>query len=272
MKIFGKISSFFIITAFAVALSVPVFAGERTIPYPKSYDIISSGASSYLGSSNHPDSIYFAAPDYFEMQSDNDRTIISHYLTYQQTTEFTCGPASALTVLYYYGEKSYDELKISKMMGTLFAIDKNGEVGTSTAKIVNFFKSIGWDVTSSLSTAGIDGTSFEDIVTFKDFVLSCLKHGIPIMVENIYMGGHWRVIIGYDTLGSPRTQDDVLIFADSYDVNDHKQDGFMAESAENFFYTWLDLGMLPKDQRDQQWVVAYPMGTNFSQNTVPKKK
>lgn len=271
MKNFRKISILIAIVIVSV-FAVPVFAGEHTIPYPKSYDIISSGASSYLGSSNHLDSIYFAAPDYFEMQSNSDRTMISRYMTYQQTTEFTCGPASALTVLYYYGEKSYDELKISKMMGTLFAIDKDGEIGTSTAKMVNFFKSIGWNVTSSLSTADISGTSFEDIVSFKDFVLSCLKQGIPIMVENLYMGGHWRVIIGYDTLGTPRTQDDVLIFADSYDVNDHKQDGFMVESAENFFYTWLDIGMLPKDQRDQQWVVAYPKDAKFPQVPATKKK
>jgi hypothetical protein len=34
-------------------------------------------------------------------------------------------------------------------------------------------------------------------------------------------GGHWQVIIGYDTMGTEVEQDDVLIVADPYDTTDH---------------------------------------------------
>ncbi len=47
------------------------------------------------------------------------------------------------------------------------------------------------------------------------------------MVESINWGGHWRVIIGYDTMNTEQTHDDILIMMDSYDVADHKQDGYV---------------------------------------------
>ena len=66
------------------------------------------------------------------------------------------------------------------------------------------------------------------------------------------------VIIGYDTMGTETTADDVLIFMDSDDVCDHCQDGYAVASAEEFFHTWRDIGALPLDQRIQQYLIAYP--------------
>jgi len=78
------------------------------------------------------------------------------------------------------------------------------------------------------------------------------------MVENICLGAHWRVIIGYDTMGTEPTADDVLIFMDSSDVRDHCQDGYSVGNMEEFFDTWRDAGALPQDQRIQQYVAAWP--------------
>ena len=77
------------------------------------------------------------------------------------------------------------------------------------------------------------------------------------MVENVFMGGHWRVIIGYDTMGTQTIADDVLIFADTYDTADHNQDGYSIENGENFFWTWFDHQILPENERKQPFVVAY---------------
>lgn len=82
------------------------------------------------------------------------------------------------------------------------------------------------------------------------------------MVENVFMGGHWRVIIGYDTMGTQTIADDVLIFADTYDVADHNQDGYSIENGENFFWTWFDYQVLPENERKQPFVVAYPTKTD----------
>ena len=55
---------------------------------------------------------------------------------------------------------------------------------------------------------------FKIILKLLSFVQKELKAGHPIMVENVFMGGHWRVIIGYDTMGTQTIADDVLIFAE----------------------------------------------------------
>lgn len=236
------------------------FASERVIPFPKGYDTVTSGASSYAGKSDVKDSPYFKTPDYYNMKSTGSGlSIISGYKTYQQTNETSCGPAAALTVLHHYGVKTFDELKIAGLMGTIntMAADSS-ELGTSTLKIVTFFESLDWKVESSLTSADQNGVSFKAIEDFREFAISNIQNGIPIMVENIYWGGHWRVIIGYDTMNTPQIEDDILIYSDSYDVNDHKQDGYMAENVGLFYYTWIDMGMLPQGYQIQQWVTAHP--------------
>lgn len=45
------------------------------------------------------------------------RHIISQFKTYQQTTEYSCGCASALMVLKHFGADNYDEMQIGKLIG-----------------------------------------------------------------------------------------------------------------------------------------------------------
>ncbi len=137
--------------------------------------------------------------------------------------------------------------------------DEQGEYGTSTSGMVHFFEEIGWDVTSSLTEADETGYTFQDLKDFKDFILENLKNNTPIMVENIDFGGHWRVIIGYDTMGTDVLSDDVIIMADSYDTSDHFQDGYTYTNAERFFYMWFDSHILPNNQKQQQWLIAKPV-------------
>ena len=81
---------------------------------------------------------------------------------------------------------------------------------------------------------------------------------VPIMVENVEWGGHWRVIIGYDTMGTNNTLDDVLILVDPYDTCDHKQDGYVVNNGEKFFSMWFDHSMLPEEQKEQPFIIARP--------------
>ncbi|MBP2651695.1 MAG: hypothetical protein H6Q74_2520 [Firmicutes bacterium] len=195
---------------------------------------------------------YYYLKDFFNLESTSTLTILSKYKTYQQTTEITCGPAAALTVLNHFDNTRWNELKIAKIMGT-----KSG-IGTDTKGMVKFFKMIGWDVKSSLTSANKNGTSFATVQKFRNFVITNLKNNTPIIVENIDWGGHWRVIIGYDTMGTDMVADDVLILADSFDTADHFQDGYVVNSVEKFFYMWFDAHMLPQSQQQQQWIVAKP--------------
>ena len=243
---------------------------NNIIPYPQGYDTKSSGASSYANSGDHKDSPYFVNPDVYNLKSTDSLTILSNFKTYQQTKEYTCGPATALMVLEHFGEKNYDELEICDMMNTHKDLDgdnkdekgvanEQGEFGTSTDRMVSFFEKIGWDVKSSLTEGKLDGGyTFDDPLKFKEFVINNLKDNTPVMVEWIDWGGHWLNIIGYDTMGTEEFGDDVLILADPYDTSDHSQDGYQIYPAERFYYMWLDKNILPQDQSVQQWVVAKP--------------
>ena len=242
---------------------------NHVIEYPEGYDTTSAGASSFANSGDHKDSPYFSQLDVYNLKSTDTLTILSEFETYQQTTEVTCGPASALMVLNHFGENNYDELEIAEMMKCHKDLNGNnteepgvaneqGEIGTSTDRMASFFEEIGWEVDSSLVKAQEDGYTFYDYNDFKDFVLENLNNNTPIMVEWIDWAGHWSNIIGYDTMGTETPEDDVLILADPYDTSDHSQDGYKIYSGPRFFYMWLDNGMLPEDQSIQQWLVANP--------------
>ena len=196
---------------------------------------------------NHANSIYYPHLDFYNMTSNADRIILPHYPTYQQTTEFSCGPAAALTVLKFFGRNDFDEATLIERMNS------KPEVGTSLGDMVKFFKSLDWNVQSSLDTPPLE--EFE----FQKFVRENLSQGKPIIVENVEFGGHWRVIIGCDSLGTPDDlYDDVLIFADSFDTSDHKQDGYAIGSLDRFFWMWFDHNILPENERNQPWLIAVP--------------
>lgn len=195
---------------------------------------------------NHADSIYFTRPDFYNMTSSGDRIILTHYPTYQQKSDFSCGPACALTVLNYFGNKDYDEEILRKAMNT------KPYIGTSLSNMIKFFKGIGWKVLSSFDRPPMDEENFQK------FVIRNLAAGRPIIVDNIEWGGHWRVIIGYDGMGTENLYDDVLIFADPFDTSDHNQDGYTVGSLDRFYSMWFAHDLLPKAEHNQPWLIAMP--------------
>ena len=205
------------------------------------------GAAAAPEEINHPDSIYYTHPDFYNMPSTDGRIILPHYPTYQQTSDYSCGSAAALTVLNYFGNHDFDEATLIKRMKT------KPEIGTSLSNMIKFFKEIGWEVQSSLDKPPMEDDEFQK------FVVKNLSQGNSILVENVEFGGHWRVIIGYDEIGTPDdTYDDVLIFADPFDTSDHKQDGYTSGSFDRFYSMWFDAHMLPKKERNQPWLIATP--------------
>lgn len=77
-------------------------------------------------------------------------------------------------------------------------------------------------------------------------------------MENVDWGGHWRVIIGFDTMGDDQDANDVLILADPYDTTDHRQDGYGIVPAQRFYYMWFDAQLFRKGEQRRQWVTAVP--------------
>ena len=238
--------------ALLIVLSFSILAYAeplKVIPYPAGTDTQTEGASSAPENINHARSMYFdTMTDYFDLKSNEHLVILSHYPTYQQTRENTCGPAAALTVLYYYGNTDYTEASLAVEMKT-----QPYPIGTNPKDMLAFFEKLGWKTDSNLTHK-----PFDDYDSFKNFVIKNLKLNVPIMVENVEWGGHWRVIIGYDDLGTDSTLDDVLIMVDPYDTCDHKQDGYTVNNSEKFYSMWFDHSMLPKEQSHQPFITACP--------------
>jgi hypothetical protein len=233
----------FCMTTFAAAAQ----QSDKTLPRAPGIEV--GGAAAQEGTVDFPNSIYFKHNDYYNMKSNSHLTIISHFKTYQQTTEYTCGPSAAMMLQQFFAH-SGEEMDIAKQCGT------SDQYGTNTEQLVKYFKSLGWTVESS-----VDGKIEASQAMLRDN----LKKGIPTMVEWCDWGGHWQVVIGYDTMGTENEADDVLIMADPYDTSDHLQDGYYTVPAQRFFYMWFDAHYFPDVLKDKPWITALPPGFKAAQ-------
>ena len=138
----------------------------------------------------------------------------------QQTTDYTCGPAAAVSLLRFY-QRDGDELAIAKEMKT------NEQVGTTPENMAAWFQTHGFSV-----QWGENGTL--------DLLRENLAKGIPTLVEWSDWGGHWVIVIGYDTRKSETIDDDVILFADPSDTHDDRADGITWFNADRFNYMWYD--------------------------------
>ena len=223
----------------------------HTIAYPEKYKerLKEDGASAFAGKTDHADSRYYVFNDYYNMESDETLHILTHFETYQQTTEYTCGAACTLMVLNWFGAKKYHEMAVGQL------IESQPEKGTTVENIADFFDLIGWNVKHHAGTE----LKFDSLEHFEQSVIQYIDRGIPILVDWVDWAGHWQVIIGIDTCGSDTPYDDVLIVADPYDITDHYQDGYYIFPLGRFFGMWREGPCAGKENPYKQpFVVAYP--------------
>ena len=226
-------------------------ASAPMIPYPEKYGNCPAldGASSFGGVTDHLQSRYYVTNDYYHMKSDATLHILHQFQTYQQTTEYTCGAASALMVLNWFGQKQYHEKAVAALLET------HQTKGSAVENIADLFDLIGWNVDSH---ASID-RKFQTVEEAEQAIIDYIDRGIPIMVDWVDWAGHWQVLIGIDTCGTDTPYDDVLIFADPYDVTDHKQDGYYTYPLGRFFGMWREGPCAGKSAPYQQpFVAAWP--------------
>lgn len=227
-------------------------AETHAIPYPEDYPSTQDdlGADAYDGALNHPDSRYYVIHDFYSEKSGGSLHILSGFETYQQTTEYTCGAASALMVLHWFGaDEGYDEL----MIGDLVEIDT--EKGTSVEGLAQFFEELGWDVVFHADT----DCYFESIEDAEAWFIEQLDADVPVMVDWVDWAGHWQVVIGLDLCGTDDPYDDVLILADPYDITDHSQDGYYIYPMGRFFDMWHEGPCAQKaEPYVQPFVMAQP--------------
>lgn len=226
------------------------YSSEMKIPYSTDLDP-EYGADSVERAGDHQNSPYFSTLDFYNMESNDTLTILTNFETLQQTSEWSCGVASSLMILNWYdalGE--YNE-------STLAEFRSNGldAAATSLRQAIQIFEGVGgFDLYSTFDCVD----TVHDVFTL-DFIQETLKSGKPIMVGWNDWGGHWQVIIGYDTMGTETAQDDVIIMADAYDTTDHNQDGYGVYGAERFLYNFTFYDFFPEEElNDMCFLVATP--------------
>lgn len=130
------------------------------------------GARAHEHAGDNPASRYYVNPDYYHMKPDDQAIIIKNFRTYQQTSEWSCGPSSALMVLWHLGVTSRTEKDIAYEMRTHCdsqnpesqpgSAKRFGDYGTSIRKMVEFFEKIP-------GLAVVD-TSYRSSYTDKDLI------------------------------------------------------------------------------------------------------
>lgn len=224
----------------------------HAIPYAQSLTTRNDGlgADDADAAVSHPDGKYYVVNDFYNMESGGSLHILPHFETYQQTTEHTCGCASALMVLNWFnGAELPDETEIGE------AVRVDTSRGTSVEGLADYFRGLGWQVEAQASAE----PRFADEQEWESYLLDKLDRGIPVMVDWVDWSGHWQVAIGLDTCGTDDVQDDVLILADPYDTTDHYQDGYYTYPLSRFFYMWREGPCAEKETPyEQPFVAAWP--------------
>ena len=217
--------------------------------------------------------------------------IIDNYETIQQSTEWACGCASALSVINHFGmneertgeDPGAGKLETDVSLGSHRQIPDGGTIGKAGVTYRSGMEEIfsymekqydqDWAVFTNMDLDdpyGEEsyigdyclqaGDAYED---WYGLIPYLIDHNIPMMVGWDEWGGHWQVIIGYDGMGTEGTQDDVLILMDPYDDTDHNQDGYYLEGFERLVYGW-DSAFEKKDpaidgdEGANTFIVAFP--------------
>lgn len=166
-----------------------------------------------------------------------DQRVLLPVRSFQQTTSYTCGPACLITLLRFY-DRDGDELTIGKEAGCTPA------KGTSPSGMVDWLKAHDFDV---------DWGENGSLKQLRDN----LGKGIPTLVEWIDWGGHWVLVVGYDTRGTETERDDLIIFADPADSLDGDRDGLTTFHARRFEAMWFDAFLFERPMHKLQ-ITATP--------------
>ena len=223
--------------------------GERIMGFADEDGFLDGAVYDYLNTVKAGDldaSTYWANYDWFNSTSNGSLTLLSGFKTTQQSTGWACGVTSALMAMDWFGLRDdLNELDLSALRNTK---EKYGSYrfggATDVKMLINVFDSLNdmygetvWNYESTYDFADADGKLDDDYLS-PDWILERLNAGRPILVGWNSFGAHWQVIIGYDSMGTDATADDVLILADPYDTTDHRNDGINIQSYQRLVYDW----------------------------------
>ncbi len=236
-------SIFGIIVVLAAAM---ILTGPALIPAPAASSL--TGDVKYARDTQLPGPHYYTGIDFDTLKSNDHLTVIPLKSYRQQMTNYSCGAAAAMTVMSWYGNPvnntDADEERVAREMYR----NVSEKTGINPEQVAAWFNRNGMN-----AKWGTGGT--------REMLRENLKNGIPTIVEWMDWGGHWVVVVGYDTRGTETIWDDVIIFADSVDSHDDRVDGIAYFNYGEFDAMWFDAHYFPENMRDRAYVVVVPGNT-----------
>lgn len=194
-----------------------------------------NGAKGISCQPNESDIVWFPKIDTEVLSTSQNVDFVPDLKGYQQTTDYTCGPAALLSLAKFYGlpgieENAETEMKIARELGTR---DLNSSLpGTKPQEMVSWLEKNGFEAELEFEDKG-DGSALQRL-------RYNIHSGVPTLVEWIDLSGHWAIAVGYDYRNTSDPWDDVLILADPYDRYDDYQDGYSFVNANRFYWMWFD--------------------------------
>ena len=219
---------------------------DHIIPINESFyiDGPDDGAYSYGGCGNHLDSEYYKILDVYNMKSTQNRAILTHFKTYQQTSEFSSPCSLIIMILNYYNMPAPSErhcsavdfgLNTEAMKGTY---NRTEVFNKSTIPLfAEKLKNYGLEVDTSGNYTP-ETMPFNSEKSFSKWIKKQINEGNILLVLYNDWAGQYAAIIGVDDMGTEETNDDVIILADAYDTTDHLQDGYTIWGLDRFFHLW----------------------------------
>ena len=225
-----------------ILAAVLILTSPALVPAPAS---LPAGEVKYALDASLPAPRYYTGIDFDTLKSNDHLTVIPLKGYRQQVTNYSCGAVAAMTVMSWYGNPinntDADEERVVREMYS----NVSEKTGINPEQLSSWFNRQGMN-----ASWGTGGTG--------EMLRNNLKNGIPTMVEWIDWGGHWVVVVGYDTRGTDSVWDDVIIFADSVDCHDDRVDGITYANYGQFDAMWFDAHYFPENMRERAYVVAVP--------------
>jgi len=225
-----------------ILAAVLILTSPALVPVPASP---LAGEVKYALDAPLPGPQYYTGIDFDTLRSNDHLTVIPLNGYRQQVTNYSCGAAAAMTVMSWYkhpvNNTDADEERVVREMYS----NVSEKTGINPEQLAAWFNRQGMN--ASWGTGGTGG-----------MLRNNLKNGIPTMVEWMDWGGHWVVVVGYDTRGTETVWDDVIIFADSVDCHDDRVDGITYANYGQFDAMWFDAHYFPENMRERAYVVAVP--------------
>lgn len=253
------------------------------------YNGVFGGAAGVERSGDYNYSPYYKLIDFYGTESEVQKAIgdtdgslklLDNFKTIQQSTEWTCGVTSSLMTINWFNKNQERTSDPGKgQLETDISLAQQRQEGKTGATYRDGMKQIfdymnkeynqDWVYFTNLDMddpygeesyigdyclqAGSETPGWDGLIPY------LLDKGIPMMIGSDEWGGHWQVIIGYDSMGTEGTQDDVLILAEPYDTTDHNQDGYTIKGFERLVYGW---GSAFEDETSNNFIVAFPAEGN----------